>query len=38
MVVYLTLYGEAGMWVRSAKMFFENVTHNGVAQPRFRPV
>ena len=38
MVVYQTLYGESGMWVRPAKMFFENVTRDGVTQPRFRPV
>ena len=38
MVVYQTLYGESGMWVSSAKMFFENVTRDGVTQPRFRPV
>ena len=38
MVVYQTLYGEAGMWVRPAKMFFENVTRDGVTQPRFRPL
>lgn len=38
MVVYQTLYGESGMWVRPAKMFFENVTRDGVTQPRFRPL
>jgi hypothetical protein len=38
MVVYQTLYGESGMWVRPAKMFFENVTRDGVVQPRFKPV
>ena len=38
MVVYQTLYGEAGMWVRPAKMFFEIITRDGVTQPRFRPV
>ena len=37
-VVYQTLYGDCGMWVRPAKMFFENVTRDGVTQPRFRPV
>jgi hypothetical protein len=38
MVVYQTLYGESGMWVRPAKMFFETITRDGVTQPRFRPV
>ena len=38
MVVYQTLYGEAGMWLRPAKMFFENGTRDGVTQPRFRPL
>jgi hypothetical protein len=38
MVVYQTLYGAAGMWVRPAKMFFENVTRDGVTQPRFKPL
>ncbi|MBQ3098394.1 MAG: DUF1653 domain-containing protein [Kiritimatiellae bacterium] len=37
-VVYQTLYGECGMWVRPAKMFFENVTRDGVTMPRFRLV
>jgi predicted nucleotidyltransferase len=38
MAVYQTLYGESGMWVRPAKMFFENITRDGVTQPRFRPI
>ena len=38
MVVYQALYGQRGMWVRPAKMFFENVTRDGVTQPRFRPL
>ena len=36
MVVYRALYGEGGLWVRPAKMFFENITRDGVTQPRFR--
>lgn len=38
MVVYQTLYGESGMWVRPAKMFFETITRDGVTQPRFKPL
>ena len=38
MVVYQTLYGESGMWVRPAKMFFEIITRDGVTQPRFKPL
>ena len=38
MVVYEALYGEGGLWVRPAKMFFENVTRDGRTFPRFRPV
>jgi len=37
-VVYRALYGERLLWVRPQAMFFGDVTHNGVKQPRFRPV
>ncbi|HUC89266.1 MAG TPA: DUF1653 domain-containing protein [Patescibacteria group bacterium] len=26
------------VWVRTAKNFLENVEHNGMVQPRFKPV
>ena len=35
MVVYQALYGEGGMWVRPLAMFLEDVTIEGVIQPRF---
>ena len=35
MVVYQALYGEGGMWVRPLAMFLEDVTIEGVPQPRF---
>lgn len=35
LVVYRALYGEHGLWVRPAAMFAENVTVDGVIQPRF---
>jgi len=35
-VVYEALYGEGGLWVRPAKMFFETVTRDGRTFPRFR--
>ena len=35
MVIYQALYGEAGIWVRPLDMFLEDVTVNGVTQPRF---
>ena len=35
MVVYRPLYGEGGLWVRPAAMWLENVTRDGVTQPRF---
>ena len=38
MVVYQTLYGEAGMWVRPAKMFFETIERDGRTMKRFEPV
>lgn len=39
-VVYVSLYDnpESKMWVRPQKMFFENVSVNGVTQPRFQYV
>jgi len=38
LVVYRALYGEGGLWVRPAKMFFESVMRDGKTFPRFRPV
>ena len=38
MCVYEALYGEGGLWVRSAKMFFENVEKPGYSGPRFKLV
>ena len=35
MVVYRALYGEGGLWVRPAKMFFETVELNGKKMNRF---
>lgn len=35
LVLYRPLYGESGTWVRPFNMFFEAVTHAGVAVPRF---
>ena len=35
MVVYRALYGEGGLWVRSAAMWLETVTRDGVTKPRF---
>jgi hypothetical protein len=37
MVVYRALYGEFGLWVRPAGMFFETVIVEGKAQQRFTP-
>ncbi len=37
LVVYRLLYGDGGVWVRPAKMFFEVIEHNGTRLPRFRP-
>ena len=36
LVVYQALYGEFGIWVRTEKMFFENITVNGKTMPRFK--
>ena len=38
MVVYRALYGERGLWVRPAKMFFETVERDGRTTKRFEPV
>ena len=35
LVVYRALYGDYGMWVRPAAMWCEDVTRDGVTQPRF---
>ena len=35
LVVYRALYGDYGLWVRPAAMWFEEVTRDGVTQPRF---
>ena len=35
MTLYRALYGERGMWVRPAAMFEEDVTIEGLRQPRF---
>ncbi|HLC79603.1 MAG TPA: DUF1653 domain-containing protein [archaeon] len=36
MVVYRALYGDNQIWVRSAKMFGEDVQVNGSMVPRFK--
>ena len=38
MVVYRALYGEGGLWVRPAKMFFETIERDGRTMTRFEPV
>lgn len=35
LVLYRSLYGQRGDWVRPHAMFFETVVIAGVAQPRF---
>jgi cyclomaltodextrinase / maltogenic alpha-amylase / neopullulanase len=35
-VVYRALYGERGLWVRSARMFAETVERDGKTLPRFQ--
>ena len=35
MVVYRALYGEGGLWVRPAKMFFETIERDGKTMQRF---
>lgn len=36
LVVYEALYDHGGIWVRPMDMFCEDVTIDGVTQPRFR--
>jgi hypothetical protein len=36
LVLYKALYGEQGLWVRPLAMFKEQVTIDGVEQPRFK--
>lgn len=38
MVVYRTLYGDYGLWVRPLAMFEATVEHDGKWQPRFEYV
>lgn len=38
MVVYRALYGEGGLWVRPAKMFFETIARDGETMKRFELV
>ena len=35
MVVYRALYGDGGLWVRPAKMFFETIERDGKTMKRF---
>ncbi len=35
MVVYRALYGEGGVWVRPAAMWYEHVEKDGYSGPRF---
>jgi hypothetical protein len=35
MTLYRALYGEQGLWVRPAAMFGEDVSIDGIRQPRF---
>lgn len=35
MAVYRALYGEGGLWVRPAKMFFETIERDGKTMKRF---
>lgn len=35
MVVYRALYGEHGLWVRPAQMFFETIERDGKTMKRF---
>ena len=35
MVVYRALYGEGGLWVRPARMFFESIERAGKTMKRF---
>ena len=38
MVVYRALYGDGGLWVRPAKMFFETIEREGKKMKRFELV
>lgn len=38
MVVYHALYGDGGLWVRPAKMFFETIERDGKLMKRFEPL
>lgn len=38
LVVYRPLYGDMALWVRPLAMFTEQVTVDGVSQPRFERV
>ena len=38
MTLYQALYGQQGLWVRSAAMFVEVVTVDGVTRPRFERI
>ena len=38
MVVYRALYGEGGLWVRPASMWYEEVDRDGYHGPRFTPM
>ncbi|EPX60417.1 hypothetical protein D187_001904 [Cystobacter fuscus DSM 2262] len=38
LVVYRQLHPDTGFWVRPKMMFFEDVEHEGVLQPRFRKI
>lgn len=38
LVVYRPLYDDSGWWVRPHAMFFERVTIDGVARPRFERI
>ena len=35
LILYRSLYGDFGLWVRPYEMFFENVEHNGESKNRF---
>ena len=38
LVVYRQLHPDTGFWVRPKTMFFEDVEHEGIVQPRFRKI
>ena len=38
LALYRPLYGEGALWVRPHAMFFEQVTIDGVTQPRFAKI